>query len=258
MSCDDLLIGGTLSGSGITGGMSINGTALSVADWSDILGHAGYRKTPIAVSGRPGARVVGEGLPKPRFFTLNLNVGRLDANGTLVGNTPDEQLLENTDAFLAAVADPAGKYLEIVLADTTKRFLYIYSPDPGSVFQPRRNRQIRVPVVADWGYWRASPASTDTLSGADTAVVGGTVNVYDPVFVFAGDGTLSTSEWSLTIAGSSGAVTVDVGARTVTEAGNRADELLTITDRRWAWFTPGNNSVNASVSVGATWRSQWP
>lgn len=258
MSCDDLILGGTLGDAGITGGFSINGTALSVADWSDILGHAGYRKTPVIVSGRPGARIVGEGLPKERYFTLRLNVGRIGQGGVMTKPTPSEQLTANTDAFLAAVANPDGNLLQIVMPDTSRRYLYVYSPDPGSVSQPARNRQIRVPLVAHWGYWRDTVATTDTLSGADTAVVGGTVRVYDPVFTFAGDGSLSTADWSLTIAGSTGAVVVDVGERTVTQGGVRADELLTITRRDWAWFDPGNNAVTATVSVGAKWRSQWP
>lgn len=256
-TCDDLRLGGTLADAGITGGLSINGTALSVADWSDILGHAGYRKTPISVSGRPGARMVGEGLPRPRFLNLDLNVGVLNPQGTLTVSEC-EQKQANTDAFLALVADPDGQYLELEMPDSSERFLHVYANDPGFISQPRKLRQIRTPLVAEWGYWRASVASTDTVSGADTVVVGGTVRVYDPIFTFAGDGTISTSDWSLTITGSGGAVIVDCGAREVTEGGNRADQLLTITSREWGWLDPGNYAITSTVSVGVKWRNQWP
>jgi hypothetical protein len=77
--------------------------------------------------------------------------------------------------------------------------------------------------------------------------------------VFAGDGTFthSTLGWTLTITGSASAVTVDLGARTVTQAGVPADQLLTRNTRDWGWFTPGSNAVTSTVSVVWTWRPQY-
>ena len=46
-TCDDLRLGGTLSATGITGGLSINNTALSIEDWSGVLGHPGNQPDPI-------------------------------------------------------------------------------------------------------------------------------------------------------------------------------------------------------------------
>jgi hypothetical protein len=259
-TCDDLRLGGTLSDAGITGGLSINGTALSVADWSGILGHAGYRKTPVAVSGRAGARIVGEGLPKERYFNLLLNVGRLSPAGTLLSPTPEEQLVANTDQFMALIADPDGQYLEVDMPDGSSRYLFVYSPDPGFVNQPRRLRTLDIPLQADWGYWRASLPTTDSVNGSDSWTGGGTVNIYDPVFTFDGDGSLTntTAGWTLTITGASGPVVVDVGARTVFEGSTRSDNLLTITDRAWGWLVPGTNAMTSTVNVSAKWRAQYP
>lgn len=258
-TCDDLRIGGTLSGSGITGGISINGTALSVADWSGIFGHSGFRSAPLDISGRPGVRVVGQGLPRGRFFTLSLNVGELNPQGTLTVSEC-EQKQANTDSFLSYLADPAGAYLEVDMPDSTKRFIYVYAVDPSFVSQPRKLRTIRAPLVSTLGYWHVGGnESSDTISGADTLVAGGNVNIYDPVLTFAGDGTFQHTGlgWELEIAGSSGAVTVDLGTRTVTEGGNPAPNLLRRNHRDWGWFTPGNNSVTSDVSVTVTWRDQY-
>ena len=256
--CDDLRLGGTLSGTGITGGLSINSTAIHVRDWSAVLGHPGISFTPFEVAGRPGSVLVGDGLPPARFLTLNMEITRWGPTSWgLVEPTEEEQLVQNTDDFLTLLANPAGNYLELTLPDTTLRFVHATALDPASVQQTERLRRISVPMHAS-PYWRAGGnQSTDTITGADTIVNGGRVNVYDPVLVFAGDGafTNSTAGWTLTITGSTGAVTVNAGARTVTMGGVPADQVLTFTDREWAWFVPGNNSVTSSVSTVVTWRS---
>ena len=258
-TCDDLRIGGTLSPTGITGGISINGTALSVADWSGIFGHPGFRSAPLDISGRPGVRVVGQGLPRGRFFNLDLNVGVLNPQGTLTVSEC-EQKQANTDSFLSYLADPAGAYLEVDMPDQSKRFIYVYAVDPSFVSQPRKLRTIRAPLVSSLAYWHVGGnESTDTISGADTLVAGGNVNIYDPVLTFAGDGTFQHTGlgWELEIAGSGGPVTVNLGTRTVTEGGNPAPNLLRRNHRDWGWFTPGNNSVTSDVSVTVTWRNQY-
>jgi hypothetical protein len=128
------------------------------------------------------------------------------------------------------------------------------------VTQPIKVRRLSVPLWSPNPYWRAGGTqSTDTISGADTLAVAGNVSVYDAVLVFSGDGafTNSTAGWTLTIAGSVSPVTVDLGQRTVTQAGSPADQLLTPTDRSWGWFRPGNNSVTSSVSTTVTWRNSF-
>ena len=259
-TCDDLRLGGTLSGSGITGGTTINGTALAVDDWSGIFGHAGISFTPVEVSGRPGSYLVGDGLGRARFPILNMRVDPLGPAGILTAPDACEQIWDNTDIFLALLANPAGQYLEVDLPDTTKRFIQVFALESAVVSQPVKVRRISVPLISPNPYWRAGGTqSTDTISGADTIVAAGTVNVYDPVFVFSSNGTFTHSGlgWTLTITGAVSAVTVDVGARTVKQAGINRDDLLTVNNSKWAWLTPGNNSVTSSVSTVVTWRNSF-
>lgn len=262
MTCDDLRLGGTLSGSGISGGTSINSTALMVADWSQILGAAGMSGVIQTVNGRPGGFLSGDLLGRERYPTLNMRMTRWGPNGvgTLVEPTADEQLQDNTDDFLALITDPDGQYLEIDMPDGTSRFLKVYNLDAALFRQPRRDRTISVPLVSPMPFWKAGGAeNTDTIASSDTITVGGNREVYDAVLVFAGDGTFTHSDlgWSIEVTGSGGAVTVDLGERTVTEGGNDATNRIRRNNRKWGWFVPGSNSVTSDVSVGVTWRDSW-
>jgi len=250
-TCDDLRLGGTLSGTGITGGTTINNTLLGVEDWSGVLGHTGLGYLPVEVSGRPGGSLTGDGLAKARLLSLNMVITR---NGALASGPLN--LVANTDTFLTLLAKPAGNYLEVDMPDATKRFLHVTALDPASIGQVRTNRHISVPLYSSLPYWHLGGNQTSYTSGG-TVTNAGPMTVYDAVIVFAGDGTFAntTAGWSLTITGSSGAVTVDLGARTVTQAGIPADQLLTRTDRDWGWFLAGANTVTGSATV--TFRAQY-
>lgn len=260
VACNDLRLGGTLSATGITGGTSINSYAIAVTDWSQLLGTPGLAASIQQVSNRPGGFVAGDQLPQTRLPILSLEMTEYDAAGGLTAPTPPEQKMDNTDQLLALLGNPSGNYLEVDMPDLTSRFLYVYNLDPAPISQPRKRRTIRVPLTSPMPYWKeGGNQSTDTITGADTLVNGGNANVYDAVLTFSGDGTFTHSglAWSITIAGSSGAVTVDLGNRTVTQAGIPAENLMRHTDDYWGYFTPGNNAVTANVSVGVTWRPSW-
>jgi hypothetical protein len=263
--CDDLRLGGTLSGSGITGGVSINGTAYTITDWSTIFGTAGVSSEQSQVFGRPGAILTGDLLGLPYYLDLNLAILDLDTSGTLTEPTLAEQKQANTDVFLALLASQTPQYLEVDMPDASTRFRRVQNLAPAPIRQPLELRTIGAPMTDNWPYWHeGGNESTDTISGADTMVVGGNVNVYDAVLVFAGDGTFTHSGlgWAIQVIGSSGAVTVDLGNRTVEEGGNPAPNRIRRTvipnqGRIWGWFTPGNNAVTSSASVGVTWRDQY-
>ena len=256
-TCDDLRLGGTLGASGLTGGTSINSTALSVANWSRLLGSAGMSGRVQQVNGRPGGFVSGDLLGKPRFPILSMQISDRDAAGGLTEATSYEQKVANTDVFLGLITDPAGQYLELDMADGSLRFLHVRNLDPAPLMQPRKTRTLRVPLISSGPYWRAGgQESTQTISGADLMAFAGNREAYDAVLVFAGDGTFTHSDlgWSIEVTGSGAAVTVDLGARSVVEGGTDALNRIRRDNRKWGWFTPGANNVTADVSVEVTWR----
>ena len=250
-TCDDLRLGGTLSGSGITGGTSINNTALGVTDWAPLFGSPGVSTAALEVNGRPGAFFAGDGLGRPRFLNLPMIITRVGPS------TECANLWDNTDDFLTLVT--SNTYLEVDV-EGSSRFLPVRTIDSASFSDWRQSRQISIPLVSGWPYWReGGTQSSDTISGADTLTVLGRKTVYDAVLVFSGAGsfTNTTEGWTITVTAGASPVTVDLGTREVTVGGSPATNRVRRTDRDWGWFTVGANSVSSTVSVAVTWRSQY-
>lgn len=262
IGCDDLLIGGTVTSGGVTGGYSINGTAYSVGDWSTIFGGSGLSGRQLEVLGRPGGFMTGDLLGRSRFFNLDLVILDRNTSGGLTEPTSAEQRDENTDVLLQTIASPTPQVIEAIMADGSSRYIEATALDASQIDQARRLRSITIPYETTWPFWRdAGAVTTDTLSGADTLVVAGKQPIYDAVLTFAGNGSITHPAlgWSITIAGAAGAVVVDLGNRTVTESGNEATNRMRRSgNREWGWFTPGNNSVTvATTSVGVAYRAQY-
>lgn len=265
MTCNDLRLGGTLSATGISGGTSINSTALLVSDWSRLLGAAGISGGVQVVNGRPGGYLAGDLLGRERYPTLNMEISKYGPNLALVQPTFDEQKQANTDTFLGLLTDPGGNYLEVDMPDGSSRFLYVYSLEAAPILQARTRRTISAPLVSTYPYWReGGNQASNVVSGADTITNGGNREIHDAILVFAGDGTFTHSGlgWAIEVTGSGAAVTVDLGARTVVESGSPATNRIRRTaatngSRSWGWFDPGSNSVTADVSVTVTYRNAW-
>lgn len=259
-TCDDLRLGGTLAATGISGGQSVNSTAIQIADWSSVLGYAGFAGTIAEVNGRPGGVAVGDLLGRPRFLTLNMRIMRIGPASTLIEATECEQLLANTDDFLRLVAVPE-QLIELDMADGTKRFTTFHAFDRAPMIQPLETREISVPLISSWPYWReGGNENTQTINGTDTIDVGGTADAYDPVLVFSGDGTFTHDDagWSIEVVGSGGPVTVDLGNRTVTEGGVSATNRIRRSHRDWGWLIhDAINNVTTDVSVDVTWRNNF-
>lgn len=256
--CNDLRLGGTLSASGITGGVSINNSRIAIADWSGIFGHVGHSYQNLAVAGRPGVVLTGDGLPLERFVTLPLLITRWNETGRGALTAPSEgaQMWDNTDLLIGYLGTRTGFYLEVDDPDGTKRFTFCYAANADPISQTKW-RRITVALISPWPYWKLGGTEfTNTASGAGTITVTGNVPVFDPVITFSAAGTYSntTAGWTLT---TTGACVIDVGARTVQVGGVNNDNLLTRTDREWAWFEVGANTISRSVSCTTTMRMQY-
>lgn len=258
MACDDLRIGGTLSASGISGGISINNSGIAVQDWSGLFGHVGYSSVGAKVAGRPGVMLVGDALPKERFLTLSLAFTQAKRTGGSTLASPGAYLWSNTDLILGYMADPLGFYLEVDDPLSTTRFVHCNAPDPASIDYLRQERRAVFPLLATQPYWKVGlQESTNTTNGAGSITNSGNVTVYDAILTFSGAGsfTNSTAAWTLTV---SAACVLNLGTRTVTVAGVNSDNLLTArTDQAWGWFLPGANTIATTVSVTTTYRSQY-
>lgn len=258
MSCDDVRIGGILSASGISGGVSINNAGIAVNDWSGLFGHVGYSSTAARVAGRPGVTLVGDALPKERYLTLNLAMTQKRRTGGSVLGSAGEYLWSNTDLILGYLVDPTGFYLEVDDPLSTTRFVFCNAPDPTSIDLLRNERRSIIPIICGEPYWKVGGTEiTSTGTGAGTVTNTGNATVYDAIISFSGAGNYvnSTAGWTIT---TTGACIVDLGNRTIQVGGVNSDNLVSgRTDQAWGWFLPGANTISRSVTSTLTMRSQY-
>lgn len=264
-TCNDLRLGGTLSGTGITGGVSINEAGITVDDWSALFGSAGIYATPQAVNGRWGSILTGDKLGRDRYPILSiLLTGRTTVCPPTGGR--EERLQTNTDTFLELLTEPDGNYLEVDMPDGSSRFLYVYNLTPGDISQPEYLRSISAPLYSPYAYWKQGGNQvSQVVSGATVVAAGGNREVSDAVLSFAGNGTFTHSGlgWAIQVTGASTfPVVVDLGARTVISGGSPGTNLIRRTPapgkgRVWGWFAAGDNSVTSTVSVTVTLRPSW-
>jgi hypothetical protein len=259
VDCVSLTLGGTVGASSITGGTNIGGLRFGVFDWSGLWGTVAVRGSTAAIAGRAGRTLVGSRLPNERLLTLNLiSLDQLEAGGYTT--TRCAQIDTNQQTLTGLFGDPDGLVIEWLRQNGTSVYLVGYTLTGAPLVATGRYRRLSQPLVATWPYWRSTIQQTDTTSGAGTITVGGTAPVYDPVLVFSGNGSFTNSDTGqvVTIAGlGAGAVTVDCGARTVTQAGLDVDGALSVSDSEWVRLDPGTVNVTSTVSVDVKWRDQW-
>lgn len=263
--CDDLKLGGTLGSSSITGGVSVSNEGIAVEDYAGLYGAPRQRGVVAEVSGRAGAVLssVDNRLPAARLFNLPFWIlDRNPATGLLDGDSPGEWVDANQDTIDRLIHARSGFLIERVRCDGTRRYLHAFQNGQATVRVRGRWRLNIIPCVAPFPYWRTVAAvGPQTISGATTISINdGSMPVYDPVLVFSGDGTFTNSDTgqAITVAGSSGAVTVRCGDQpSVTQAGVPARNLVTTNDDEWMRFDRGTVNVTSTVSVDVSWRPTW-
>lgn len=265
MGCDDLLIGGTLGDNAITGGVSIANEGIAVEAYGGLYGPPRQRGLVSDISGQAGGQSTSseERLPAARLFNLPIIIGDVNpATGEADGGlTTAEWTARNQDTVDSIIHSRSGFLLEHVRCDNTRRFLRVFqNGQPLTNVRGILERLMIVQCVAPYPYWRSTLTTSDTITTTDTLTVGGSAPVYDATIVFSGDGTFTNTHTgqSITVAGSTGAVTVKTGdGRTVTQGGNPARNLVTVTDDEWMRFDPGTVNVTADVSCQVSWRTAW-
>lgn len=259
--CVSLNLGGTVTDAGITGGTDIGDWRYQVDDWSGLWGSIPIRGSHLRINGRAGRTLTGSRLPDWRLLTLNLRSMPWDATGGFTGGaayTDDEcgQIIENLLGLTGFFGDSSPLVVEWVVDTARSLYLEAWTVQAAQVTTQQKHRLISQPLEASYPYWREGALTTSVISGAGSITNPGTAQVWDPVLVFAGNGsfTNSTTGQVLTIAGASGAVTVDTLNRTVLQGGVDADGLLTVSTSQWLRLAKGVNTVSSTVSVSVKWR----
>lgn len=261
-----LRFGGTISGSTITGGTLVDSPAISMVNHNNIWGLPGRRGFNSELLGQPGSRHRRK-LPRPRLMTLSVSVWDRDDQGTITApNGKCEELEDNMDTLLGLLGGGRGGQFMIQddRQDSTTRWIMAEAGEAFFVEGPLFGElhaayTLLCPVTCAYPFWQSETLNSDTLSGADTLTNAGNAPIYNSVLTYSGDGTLTNSDDgdTLEVDGSSGSVIVDIGERTVTQGGSAADGLLIPSDPTWMVFGAGTTNVNATVSIGASYRDHW-
>jgi hypothetical protein len=259
--CVSIKLGGTVTDAGITGGIDIGDLRYQVNDWSGLWGSIPIRANHARISGRAGRVLTGSKLPDFRLLTLNLRSLPWDPTGGWsdgAGYSDEEcgQIIENLLGLTGFFGDSDPLVIEWVIDTARSLYLETYAVQGAQVFTQGKYRLISQPLEASYPYWREDVLQTDTISGADTITNSGTAQVWDPILVFSGDGTFEnlTTGQEYEVAGSGGAVTVDVGRKLVLEGGADADGVGFPDSSQWMRLAKGVNSVTSDVSVDVKWR----
>lgn len=265
-------IGGTISGSTLSGGTSIESQALHIQDGiSGLVGHPGYRGSNWTVSGSDGDTYRFDKALNARFMTLSVATFDRNFQGLITEADRCEELFLNMDTLMGFLN---GRFIIERDVDSATRWIYAevaaqVTAIPGPIFGGASSAYtFLIPLRCAYPLWQSETLNQTVVSGASTISNAGNAHIPNAEFVFSGDGTFTNSDgdeegnsYGMTVSGSSGTVTVNAGTKTVTDAGGAADNLFTADKPYWMWLgRPGDIStvnVTSTVSVTVNHRDQW-
>lgn len=261
-TCDDVLIGGTISGSTISGGTSLANVGLSIRNYGALWGGAGWRSQATEVVGQPGVVLPGALIGDRRTGLLTVTARPYTSTGVASATGLDD----NMSTVLGEFTNPAGAFIEWVRLDGTSVWQTVYALSPPTLQSLLERRVIQIAYTGVWPYWQSETLNTDTVNSAGVSLspaIGGDVyEIANPTMVFAGDGTFTddTTGLTVTVSGSASAVTIArdtlSGRWRVTQSGSDAPGLATWNDSRVMVLSKGG-TFTSTVSVDVSWRDQW-
>jgi hypothetical protein len=255
--------GGTITGSTITGGTSVESQAIGLTNHSGYLGHPGRSGFNSRLLGTDGSYY----RPKPtapRVFTMSVAAWDRDSAGTITApNGKCEELEDNQDTLLGLIEANGGQFMiERDMEDTTTRWIMAEVNGPayfveGPLFgEVHAAYTLLIPLLAAYPYWQSETLNTE--AGGATLVNDGNGRISNSVITLGGSATLENDETGDVIENLDGsAIIVDVGARTVTQGGNPADALLDPATPEWMRFVGGTNNLTTSGSVSISYRDHF-
>lgn len=266
-TCQRLRMGGTITGSALTGGTLIETHGRNLLTWDGLMGWTGKRGSNVPLLGRDGSHHVTRKPYRERLMTLALVGYDRDDDGLISLGSRMEELESNIDRILELLSgDDEQSILERDIAyETSIRWIRFEALDPavfvrGPVFGvPHSSYGITQPVVASYPFWQSEAEVVTVIDGPGVIPNLGNARISNPILEYAGDGSLTndvTGEVGV-VAGSTGPVTVDVGLGSVLEGGLRAQRRFDPNTRHWMRFGRGDTAVTSTVEVTVRTRNSY-
>lgn len=262
-TCDRLRLGGTVSGSTITGGTSVQNDRLFAISLAGLLGHPGRRGGNVTVPFLDGQlRRTGK-RSLPRQITLTVEVMDRDASG-LIPTTRGAQWEANMDLLMELV-DGNGEsvILERDMADGTTRFLEAEAITPWAFSDGIRTSSNvsyigAIILECHHPYWQSETLNSKAIAASFTPP--GNATLFNQTISFATAGNLvhTNTGDSMTISAGTFPVLVDSGKRQVTVAGADASNRLTLNLGSWFRFPSATSATFTATATGTmSYRDQW-
>lgn len=265
VDCDGLRLGGSISGSTLTGGLVIGGEDYGITLWNGLMGYPGRRGGNVAVINTDGARRVTGKPYRERLMVLNIVAWDRNSSGGYDNYDRCEQLEDNIDTLLQTLDGGVAETC-IVQRDMHDGFtrwiegevIDAFNLDQASLFSGTDAGYQASIILRCWHpLWQSETLNALVVAGTDSITVGGNAPVRNMQLVYAADGTLTYPGGVLEIDGAAGAATVEVGTGVVTVGGSPAPGLVIPSEVPWMTLYPGTYNLTASGSVTVNWRNQW-
>jgi len=267
VSCQRIRIGGTVSGSSITGGTLIQTQGIFVATLEGLMGHPGRRGQNSAIPYLEGQLRRSRKFARSRQLTLTIEVRDRDAVGAITyPEGRGRHWEENMDTLLGLI-DARGEsvILERDMATGDTRWIEAEIINPANFLTGFRGQNHATwtavfPLEAHYPFWQTEIQNTIAFGGGFTPIGNATL---PPTLSFTGNGRVTHTQTGdyLEISGGSGfgtPIIVDCIGRSITQGG--ADRSNRFIHNR-PWWMRLASATAATFTTTATGsllhRGQW-
>lgn len=257
-----LRFGGSISGSTLSGGTSVESAAIGITDWGGLWGHPGFRGVNPTLLSQDGSQFRRKPYG-PRIMTLSVAVWNRDAQGTITA--PDgacEELDLNRDTLLTLVDGDGGQFIiEDEQTDGDIRWIRAAVSGPANFIQgplfggKHAAYTLLLPLMAAYPFWQSETLHDETVT--TSLVNAGNGRIGNAVITLGGSASIANDEGDELVNLDGTAIVVDVGARTVTQGGNPADNLLDVATGFWMRFGRGTTTLTTAGTVDVEFRDHW-
>jgi len=266
-ACSRLRLGGSISGSVLSGGTVIDSGGIAISTRSGMYGFSGYKGQNPQLIGSDGQYHRTRKPIRAKTLTLNLRAYGRDATG-VVTTSVGEHLEANMDEILQLIAGAGEQViLERDMEDGSTRWIRIQPLVEalfveGAFFNPSMG-SYDFPVIctAAYPFWQSETEHSEVIAvGSDTIPNLGNARIGNAKYTFAGAGSFTNDDNGDKLVATA-ACLVDVGLRQISNAGSPTPGRLDPPNRsHWIWLSDDGGTTNVTVTgsqVTVEYRDHW-
>ncbi|MCP4897372.1 MAG: hypothetical protein GY906_10410 [bacterium] len=266
-ACSRLRLGGSISGSVLSGGTVIDAGGIAISTRSGMYGFSGYKGQNPQLLGSDGQFYRERKPVRAKTLTLNFRAYGRDATGT-VTTSVGEHLEANMDDIMELIAGAGEQViLERDMENGDIRWIQIQplveSQFIEGAFFNQAMGSYDFPVIcsAAYPYWQSEELKSKLLDpggSPDTVVQVGNARISNATYTFPGASILTNTD-NGDILEVNAACLVDVGQRQISNGGSPTPGRLEPPNRlHWMWLGAGTTNVTIVTNqCTVSYRDHW-